>query len=294
MSDSFEQYQINLVKKQNDGQPLNKIVQNFQSSISFPPGTKIALSSMSIYYSWRNITSAKSNNTLSYVDTESKTQTITFPDGFYSISDINGYIQFVMKANGDYLVDDSGNDYFFIDIVANSVYNCFTITMKPVPSTLPTSWTNPASMILPLSNTTLELIIPSTNIRYNLGFNAQSIPSTPQATQYQINSDFVPQITDITSCYIHSSMVNNSFFCPSLRDVLYSFTPNVEYGNLIRLEPSNLLFSPVFSPSSFSAIDITFTDQNNQDLIILDYNYQINLLIFIPKTIITTKKLIPA
>jgi hypothetical protein len=291
MTDLFESYQINLVKKQNDTYPLNKIVQNFQSSISFPQGTKIALSSMSMYYSWRNITASNNNNTLSYIDTDSKTQTVTFQDGFYSISDIQGFLEYTMKANGDYLLDGDSKEVYFIKIESNTVYNCFTVTMSAVPSALPSGYTNPASMTLPVSATTLTLVIPATNIRYNLGYNAQSIPSTPNSTTYQLNSDFTPQITSITSVYLHSSLVNNSFFNPGLRDVLFSFTPDVPYGNLLHIQPSNLLFSPVFSPSSFSAIDITFTDQNNKDLEILDYNYQVNLVIYIPNNV--SRKLIP-
>lgn len=277
---NYDVYPINLVK--DNTTPLNEIVGKFQASVSFPMGARIALNSMSIYYSWYNITSEFSNNTLSYVDTDAKEYTVTFPDGYYTVEDLNGYLHYTMKANGHYLVDGDSNEVYYITIVENPVYNKFTVTCVPKPSALPSGYTNPASWTLPVSDTTLLLKIPATNIRYNLGFNAQSIPSVAQSTQYQKNSDFVPQITPTTSVYLHSPLVNNAFYNSSLSDVLYTFSPSSSFASFLNIMPNNLVWCPLHN-NAFTEIAIRFTDQLNRSLNITDYNYQINLLIAIPK-----------
>ena len=60
-------------------------------------------------------------------------------------------------------------------------------------------------------------------------------------------------------------------------DVLYFFTPNKSYANLLNVEPSNLVFLKTHN-SEFDDIIITFTDQNGRPLEIED-NLNLTLLI---------------
>ena len=60
-------------------------------------------------------------------------------------------------------------------------------------------------------------------------------------------------------------------------DVLYFFTPNKSYANLLNVEPSNLVFLKTYN-SEFDDIIITFTDQNGRPLEIED-NLNLALLI---------------
>ena len=60
-------------------------------------------------------------------------------------------------------------------------------------------------------------------------------------------------------------------------DVLYFFTPNKSYANLLNIEPSNLVFLKTYN-SEFDGIIITFTDQNGRPLEIED-NLNLTLLI---------------
>ena len=79
-----------------DGQN-NKLVYNFPNSVTFKDAY-MALSSISVYYSWFNITSALANNTFSYTWVSSGTTTnytVTIPDGIYEISSLNSYLQFI-------------------------------------------------------------------------------------------------------------------------------------------------------------------------------------------------------
>ena len=61
-------------------------------------GKHIALLSASLYFSWRNITT--SNNTFSYIWIDDVEYSVTLPVGFYEVSDILSYFQYVMKING--------------------------------------------------------------------------------------------------------------------------------------------------------------------------------------------------
>src|SRR6185312_14640947 len=110
--------------------------------------SQVALASLYIYFSWRNITAAFTNNSCSYRWVDGVTYPVAFPDGYYSPSDISGFIQFVMQNNGHYLVDNTGTNQFYLSIQTNSVYYADTITSTCIPTVLPTGWTNPHAVPL--------------------------------------------------------------------------------------------------------------------------------------------------
>ena len=97
-----------------DGQN-NKLVYKFPNSVQFK-NNFIAVSSVSMYYSWFNITSAYVNNTYTYTWTQgatTTTYTITIPDGLYEVSELNDFLQFAMIANGTYLINSAGQNVGF-------------------------------------------------------------------------------------------------------------------------------------------------------------------------------------
>jgi hypothetical protein len=267
------------VKKSTDTEPLNVLKQKFTGTINLPKGTKIALQSLHLYYSWYNITSALGNNSLSYIH-DGVTYPVVFPDGFYSILDIDGFLKFTMKANGHYLVDGSGSEVYYISMVENSVYNKFTFTLDVVPNPLPVGYSNPAGMVL--TGTTMSLVIPATPIRDVLGLNAQTYPAAPAAVQQQKNSDYIPQITEITTVFVKCDLVNNILFNASASNVLYTFSPSSSFGSFLSIEPSNLIFLPTHT-AQFSEINLTLTDQFGRTLNVLDYNMNATILIELPE-----------
>ena len=56
---------------------------------------EISISSVTIPYSWFNITSNYNNKTfnIQWVNTGATLNTYSLPDGFYSVADLNSYIQ---------------------------------------------------------------------------------------------------------------------------------------------------------------------------------------------------------
>ena len=79
---------------------------DFERSVSLQD-KNIALTSASLYFSWRNITS--SNNTFSYIWIDDINYSVELPIGFYEITDIRTYFQYVMTQNGHVMTNTETN-----------------------------------------------------------------------------------------------------------------------------------------------------------------------------------------
>ena len=56
----------------------------------------IALSNLSIYYTWKNVKSSYNNNKLK-ISAQTWKEEFTLPDGSYSVSDIQDYFEYIMN-----------------------------------------------------------------------------------------------------------------------------------------------------------------------------------------------------
>lgn len=234
----------------------------------------IALDAVSVFYSWRNITSAFNNKTFSYIF-NSVTYPIVLPDGFYSISDLNGYLQFVMTNNGHYLMDSNGQKVFFLSLQINQVYYGITVTATQIPTVLGTN-TNPRSVAL--SGTCPQLVVTGAGFGTIIGYGLGTFPTLNTSTQ-SVNSTLIPQIHPVTSVNVSCNWVNNSYF-NAFPSIISTFSPSegTNYGSLITYQPINHLYYPVTS-NHFYDMQLTFTDQNGNALGILDTNIVCSLYI---------------
>jgi hypothetical protein len=251
------------------------------SQPTFEKGDKIALDSLSMYYSWPSITAANGNNTFQYVwpFNSATTITVTIPDGFYTIADLNSYLQYVMISNKHYLVDGSGNYVYYLNFSTNSVRYAVQLDVSPLPTALGT-YTYPSSAGWTLSGTATypQIVIPTTNsISKIIGFTAGTYPSTTTgSTTYSQISDFTPQVTPVSSVVVTCSLLNNRYSIPN--NLLYSFAPNTTYGSQINIIPPSKTFVDM-SGGKVSEFSITFLDQNFNKLKILDNNIVILITI---------------
>ena len=94
----------------------NKFVYRFPNSVFFKDDY-IAVNSITMYYSWFNITAEYGNNVFQYI-WNGVTYTINIPDGLYEVSQLNQLLQFTFIQNGHYLTL-SGQNVYFIELVAN-------------------------------------------------------------------------------------------------------------------------------------------------------------------------------
>ena len=60
----------------------------------------IALSKLSIYYTWKNIKISYNNNKFK-ISTPTWNDEFELPDGSYSISDIQDYFEYILKKHGE-------------------------------------------------------------------------------------------------------------------------------------------------------------------------------------------------
>ena len=98
---------------------------------------EVALKSMSIYYSWFNISSLKGNNTFKYTWADGVEKTVVVQDGIWSYGEIRSYLKQQMFANGHYLLDSNGRETYYLDLVLNPALYCLSLTCTPLPAVLP-------------------------------------------------------------------------------------------------------------------------------------------------------------
>ena len=60
----------------------------------------IALSNLSIYYTWKNIKSSYNNNKFK-ISAPTWNDKFELPDGSYSVSDIQDYFEYIFKKHGE-------------------------------------------------------------------------------------------------------------------------------------------------------------------------------------------------
>lgn len=250
-----------------------------QGSVKFNK-SRVAVASISLYYSWYNILSTLNNNTFSYVwytNSGSTTVNITIPDGFYSIDDLNAYLQSQLIVNGHYLIDGNGDYVYYLEFATNSTYYSIQFNSFPIPTSLPSGYSNPASMTFPITASTPQIIISSNSFRNIIGFNAGTYPNPVQTTTYSKLSDFTPQVTPVQSVILACTLLNNKYSNPGT--VLYSFSPvGTSFGSLIQTNPSQFSFVDI-QDGNYNTFDITFLDQNFNFLQINDSNLVVQLLI---------------
>lgn len=253
------------------------------------------LSSAQIPYSIFNITTAYNNNTFTYAFPTGALAgsytnfSVVIPDGFYTIQDLNSYIQQFSIENGLYLINSSGENVYYIAFYVNQVSYAIQIILNLVPRSLPVGWTQPANWIgysTFANDRTPHIHIPA-NFNNYLGFNVGQYPPTlPRTTNYSVISNKKPPVASIVnSIIVHCSLVNNPVVSPS--DILDAFQiQGATFGQNINYQPSVEKFVKL-TKGNYSSMTITLTDQNNNTIYLNDPNILLTIL-FRKKALITS------
>ena len=182
-------------------------------NVTFKKGDRLALASVQMYYSTFNISRLLQNNQFQYVWIDGRTITITLPDGFYAISDISNYLQFVMFQQGHYLTNSSGTIFYFINLQVNASTYQININTYPISATLyppssysigvPTSGnittsspTTPVGWSLPITAITPMFVVLNNNFQQIIGYNAGYYP------QGQLGYSTTPPTTSLAQATI--------------------------------------------------------------------------------------------
>ena len=258
----------------------NKMIYQFPGSVLFKD-TYIAVSQISMYYSWYNVSSALKNNILQYtwrVGTTTTTFTITIPDGLYEVAVLNELLQFAMIQNGHYLVNGSGQNVYYLEILVNPSRYAVQLNTFLVPTSLPVGWTQPASWVGYSTQTFNPQFILPAKMNELLGFPVNYTTDantangyTPPAGQDLIRklangtlsyiSTTAPDIQPNSSVLISVSNIDNQYSQPS--SILYSIVPNVAIGEIINEKPPQFAWNKLID-GTYNQLRLTFlgTDLN--------------------------------
>ena len=245
---------------------------------------EIALVSGFLYNSVYNVVAnSYQNNTFAYKYPDGSggmtTYQIDMPDGNYSIDQLLAYLQAQMVTNGTYLepTSDEYEPLFFINWNVNAVYYAVTLTIDPVPTTLPTGYALPSGAPpLPAIATTPQLVIPTIlqgnrqnqGFSYLIGFSAGSYPSATQSTQYSSNSNTSVQINPQYAFNVCTTLVNQPML-NSVPSMIYPFSFTADYQALQIIEPSKDKFYSCKN-GSYSSIEVSIKDQAGNPAILND------------------------
>lgn len=243
--------------------------------------SEMCISQLTIPYSWGNVNAIFYNNaSFQYtwtVGTTETTYTVTLPNGYYTLKDIQTYLASVFIANGHYLIDSTGKYVYYINLYSNQNYYTNQLVTYPVPTSLPSGYTQPSGFAgYPTTASTPRLIILSNNFGKLIGFSAGSYPSVVQSTSYSTMGNTLPQGSPVNSVTVRCSLVDNPV--ANVSDVLDAFPITGAFGY-------NMSYSPSFEKwirirrGKYSTLTINLCDDNLQPLPAVDGTILLNLLI---------------
>ena len=225
-------YKLDLVSTMTNGNSYN-FATYFNPPINFAGETEVALYSLSMWNSLKNISANQGNQTLKFSIDGTTFITTSIPEGTYSIEQLNLAVQSLIVSNGG---------------VANK------IILTPNYSTLKVDIT----VIAPYK---LDLTVG--NLRNMLGYNSLVL----SAGSYS-GTDLADVSNGVVSYSVSSNIVSSesSFLNGVGSDSIYNFVPNAGSGELISIIPNNLLWCKMNS-KSINRLNIILTDQQGRQLV---------------------------
>jgi hypothetical protein len=272
---------------------------------NFPSGTTlnltnstVAITSCSIYNSLFNIKDSWQNNKIvifynffitsnipsifqtgtTYTDPVSglvvnkKYVIITIPDGYYSISDLNLYMQKQYILLGLYSSVGSNFNYYS-DFQVDPVQYKTQIDLYPLPAstftTIPMNMNNLPSMSLPSTNQSFFMYFPSSSTVYGgigaiFGFpDGKFLPNSPITNSIgvtkvtQFTSSLTPNVSPISTYIFTCNMVRNTYTIP--QDLFFQLPINASIGSLIVFNSYPIYITAL--ESNFQYIEIKLYDQ---------------------------------
>lgn len=240
---------------------------------------EMCVGSITMPYSFFNVSSYYQNKTLQYIfptSTTPITRTLTLADGFYTVTDIDNAIQADMIDAGLYLLDSAGNYVFYLDIAYDTTFYAVRLITYAVPTSLPSGFTNPAGITFPATATTTQLVIPATNsLGTILGYSAGTYPPTALSTNQSRLGNITPVGSTVQSLIMRCNLANNPIGFPS--DIVDAFPINTTFGSNITYDPSFEKWVQV-RDGTYSNVIITIVDQNFNQIFAQDPNVAITIL----------------
>ena len=164
----------------------------------------IALSNLSIYYTWKNIKNSYNNNKFK-ISAPTWNDEFELPDESYSVSDIQDYFDYILKKHGEDIDKPS------VEIYVNKIENRVTFKIK--------------------DGYSLEILTPET---------MKLLGSTKDKINKDKNGENVPHLEITEVVLVHCNIVNNDYELDSR--ILHTFVLNKPFGSLLDISPTNHIF----------------------------------------------------
>ena len=178
---------------------------NLTDKLDLRRGQKtVALSNLSIYYTWKNIKSSYNNNKFK-ISAPTGSEEFELPDRSYSVSNIQDYFEYILKEHSE------GVDNPSIRIYVNKVENRIMFKIK--------------------SGYYLELLTPE---------KMKMLESTVSKITKDKSGENVPHLEIVELVLVHCNLVNNDY--QQISRILYTFVPNKTFGSLLEILPPNHFF----------------------------------------------------
>ena len=187
----------------------------------------VALSNLSIYYTWKNIKSSYNNNKFK-ISAPTWNEQFELLDGSYSISDIQDYFEYILKKHSESVDNPS------IRIYVNKIENRITFKIK--------------------NGYYLELLTPGT---------MKLLGSAVNKITKDKNGENVPHLEIVELVLVYCNLANNDYQQDSR--ILFTFVPNKSFGSLLEISPTNHVFLKIFN-SEFQEVKVWFTGQTSKPL----------------------------
>ena len=208
---------------------------SFSPPLYIPGNWQMSLESMSLWYSYYNISQDYNNQTFRY-NNGTSWKDITITPGLYTIDDLNTYIQAQMKANGDSGTGTGGEDIFYISIEPN--FNTFKLQIN-------------------ISNS-YQVDLTVGNLYQLFGFDQIVVSSSQQGTK-NVN------ITNgVDKLLVHIDCVVGSYVGSSASDVIYGFNVDGPPSSLLQIRPYRMIYLPISKSGYLYTMKFTITDQEGR------------------------------
>jgi hypothetical protein len=251
-------------------------------AVEFKKGDKLSLYSFSMYNSFYNISQTQYQNTnITFTWFNGDVYNWTIPDGYYSLSDLNLWLQQQFILNKLYCVNSNNSqNIYFVQFQTNSVLYKAQIDVYFMPSSSNAAlygYQKPsgATWNFPASNLMNKITINS-NLKSYFGTTQTTFGEITPAQNMNYLSDITPTISPVFSIYIGCNLIVSEF--NQIANLFSQFPISAAYGNLIKIE-STIDSQISIKEGIYSDIIISLWDQENNALQFQDNDLTLFLII---------------
>ena len=251
-------------------------------AVQFKKGDKLSLYSFSMYNSFYNISASQyGNSNIPFTCFNGTVYNWVIPDGYYSLSDLNLWLQQQFIINKLYCTNaNNSQNIYFVQFQTNSVLYKAQIDVYFMPSStnaalygyqipVGASWSFPASNLM-------NKITINSNLKSYFGATLTTFGEITPVQNMNHLSDICPTISPVFSIYLGCNLIVSEF--NQIGNLFSQFPISAAYGNLIKIE-STIDSQIRIKEGIYSEIIITLWDQENRPLIFIDNELTLFLII---------------